>query len=461
MYDAIIIGAGMSGLAAGIRLALFDRRVCILERHSQIGGLNSFYRLRGRDFDVGLHAVTNYVPKGARQGPLVRVLRQLRLGWDEFGLAPQVGSSIVFPGARLDFGNDFDLLRSEIHRRFPRESDGLERLLAHLADYGELGQPATQCSAREVVGRFLDDPLLVEMLFCPLLFYGGAREGDMDFGQFSLLFRSVYLEGLGRPREGIRRILGALRSKYQHLGGELRLEAGVERILVKDGRVESVVLDDGTELAARCVVSSAGWRETMRLCGESGLAEKRPAGRMSFVESISVLDRQPKATGFDRTTVFFCDSERLPYRRPEGPADVRYGIVCSPDNFLYGEPLGEGIVRVAVPANYERWAGLDRDAYRREKRRWYEAMTASAVRFVPDFRAAVIDHDTFTPATIRRYTGHDAGAIYGIAAKQYDGTTHLENLFLCGTDQGLVGIVGAIISGIMMVNRHVLEKDEG
>ena len=55
-YDTIIIGAGMSGLAAGIRLAHFDQRVCILERHYTIGGLNSFYRLGGRDYDVGLHA---------------------------------------------------------------------------------------------------------------------------------------------------------------------------------------------------------------------------------------------------------------------------------------------------------------------------------------------------------------------------------------------------------------------
>ena len=45
MYDTIIIGAGMSGLAAGIRLAYYDQRVCILERHYTIGGLNSFYRL--------------------------------------------------------------------------------------------------------------------------------------------------------------------------------------------------------------------------------------------------------------------------------------------------------------------------------------------------------------------------------------------------------------------------------
>ena len=76
MYDAIIIGGGMSGLAAGIRLAYYDQRVCILERHTTIGGLNSFYRLGGRNYDVGLHAVTNFAPRGTRKGPLARLLKQ-------------------------------------------------------------------------------------------------------------------------------------------------------------------------------------------------------------------------------------------------------------------------------------------------------------------------------------------------------------------------------------------------
>ena len=66
-YDTIIIGAGMSGLAAGIRLAHFDQRVCILERHYTIGGLNSFYRMGGRDYDVGLHAMTNFARKGTKR----------------------------------------------------------------------------------------------------------------------------------------------------------------------------------------------------------------------------------------------------------------------------------------------------------------------------------------------------------------------------------------------------------
>src|SRR4026207_1541504 len=119
MYDTLIIGAGMSGLAAGIRLAYYEQRVCILERHTTIGGLNSFYRLRGRDYDVGLHAVKNYAAKGDKKGPLAKLLRQLRLAWDDFALAPQLGSMIAFPGVSLEFNNDLRLLESEIARAFP------------------------------------------------------------------------------------------------------------------------------------------------------------------------------------------------------------------------------------------------------------------------------------------------------------------------------------------------------
>jgi phytoene dehydrogenase-like protein len=458
MYDTIIIGAGMSGLAAGIRLANFERRVCILERHTTIGGLNSFYRLGGRNYDVGLHAVTNFTPKGSRRGPLARLLRQLRLGWEELSLSPQVGSQIAFPGVSLEFSNDPRLLESEIARAFPAERDNFRKLLAQVIDYDDLNLAGSAHSAREVVGRVIHDPLLVEMLFCPLLFYGGAREHDMAFGQFSIMFRSLYMEGLARPSPGVRLILKKLVRKYKQLGGELRLRTGVDRLVIEDGSVTRLVLDDGTELAARQVLSSAGWPETMRLCDPTCHAAAEP-GRVSFIESISVLDTQPRTLGLDHTIVFYNDSPEFRYERPDDLADLRSGVVCSPNNFVYEEPLTEGLVRITSLANFHRWAELDPDAYRLAKLRWYDRVVASAVRFVPDFRSAVIDTDVFTPTTIQRFTGRANGAVYGAPDKRYDGRTHLKNLFICGADQGLVGIVGAIISGITIANRHLLNDE--
>ena len=127
-YDAVIIGAGMSGLAAGIRLAYYEKSVCILERHTTIGGLNSFYRLRGRNYDVGLHAVTNYARPGTKTGPLSKVLKQLRLDGKILTCRRSDSPTVVFPDCTLRFTNDIDSLTQQIAEQFPAEIDGFRKL---------------------------------------------------------------------------------------------------------------------------------------------------------------------------------------------------------------------------------------------------------------------------------------------------------------------------------------------
>ncbi|MFT5526055.1 MAG: phytoene dehydrogenase-like protein [Pirellulaceae bacterium] len=457
MYDTVIIGAGMSGLAAGIRLAHFDQRVCILERHYTIGGLNSFYRLRGRDYDVGLHAITNFTPKGAKKGPLARLLRQLRFKWDDFALAPQIGSAIRFPNVELKFGNNIDLLLAEVAREFPLEVDNFQRLLGELIEYDDLEQSQFEISARQFVGEIIKDPLLVEMIFCPLMWYGNGREHDMDFGQFCIMFRSIFLEGLARPYKGVRLILKHLVNRFRKLGGELKLKSGVSHIRVDNDHAGGVVLDSGEEIQAKKILSSAGVIETLRLCDDITNVDVSLAGQLSFTEAMSVLDCQPKEIGHDETIVFYNDSDTFHWKKPDDElCDVRTGVICSPNNFQYDSELGDlpdGMIRITSLANFDRWNSLDEKEYQLQKLRWYDRAVESSIRFMPEFRGHVVDTDMFTPTTIRRFTWHDNGAVYGAPEKKIDGTTHLKNLFLCGTDQGYVGIVGSIVSGISMANK--------
>ncbi|MEM0927133.1 MAG: NAD(P)-binding protein, partial [Planctomycetota bacterium] len=423
-YDTIIIGAGMSGLAAGIRLAHYDQRVCILERHYTIGGLNSFYRMGGRDYDVGLHAMTNFARRGTKKGPLAKLIRQLRFRWDDFQLAEQIGSSIRFPGISLDFNNEIELLESQIAERFPSEVDGFQELQAALLDYSDMDgdDPRFMRSAREVMGEHLRDPLLIEMLLCPLMWYGNAREDDMDFGQFCIMFRACYLEGFGRPFKGVRVILKNLVRKFRGLGGELKLRSGVSKIHVDGDHAVGVVLDDGTELTGNRILSSAGSIETMRLCDDISEVDVAQAGQLSFIESISILDRMPQSFGFDRTIVFYNDSDRFHWTRPgDSLCDARTGVICSPNNYVYESEDGElpdGVLRITTLANHDRWCELGEPEYQAEKVRQYDDAVASSVRFMPDFRRYVVDTDVFTPKTIRRFTWHDNGAVYGAPDKK-------------------------------------------
>lgn len=464
-YDAIIIGAGLSGLAAGIRLAYFDKKVCVLERHTTIGGLNSFYRLRGRNHDVGLHAMTNYAPPGTRTGPLSKLLRQLRLRWEDFSLCPQIESRVVFPGKTLRFHNDFDFFEQQVAEQFPRQIDNFRALTRRIEEFDELNldQDEKALTARQVLGQHISDQLLIEMLLCPLMFYGSATARDMDFNQFVIMFKSIFREGFARPFQGVRLILKQLVRKYKSLGGELRLRAGVKRIVTDGNRATGVVLNDGTELEAKQILTSAGFVETMRLldnppAGEAISPDALQPGDVTFVESISILDRMPADLGHTNTIVFYNDCPDFHYQSPLEPCDVRSGIVCSPNNFQYPEPLAEGSIRITALANNTYWMRLPEETYVAEKRRWYERMVESAIHFVPDFRQHVIDTDVFTPRTIHKFTGHVNGCVYGAPKKHLSGRTHLDNLFICGTDQGFLGIVGSMLSGISIANLHVLKQ---
>ncbi|WP_052361984.1 FAD-dependent oxidoreductase, partial [Geminisphaera colitermitum] len=406
-YDTVIIGAGMAGLAAGIRLAHFDRRVCIFERHNAVGGLNGFYSIAGRKYDVGLHAMTNYVPPGTKGTPLGKLLRQLRIDRDEFGLCPQKRSRIAFGGGTgrggggggisLTFTNDFAVFESEVAQKFPAQIDGFRRLVGVVRSYDDVSLGAKPESAREIVRRHITDPLLEDMLFCPVMYYGSAQERDMEFGQFVIMFKALFFEGFARPFDGVRVILRVLTEKYRAAGGERRMRCGVRRIIARNGRAAALVLDDGQEITATHIISTIGARETeqlvlqgaavsrppdeaqraspsaMRRSAASGgletAAPLHPAGRLSYCETITVLDRQPAALGWgDDTIVFFNEGERFAYERPASGqlVDTRSGVICFPNNFEFGvdpatgaaRQLAEGWLRCTCLANHEAWASL-------------------------------------------------------------------------------------------------------
>jgi phytoene dehydrogenase-like protein len=471
-YDVAIIGAGMAGLAAGIRLAHFGKKVCIFERHNAVGGLNSFYSIEGRKYDVGLHAMTNFVRPGVKGTPLGKLLRQLRIEREEFALCEQKRSRVAF-GPRgetsLTFTNDFAVFESEVAAKFPAQIDGFRRLVALIKTYDDVSLGAVPESARAVVRRHVNDPLLEDMLFCPVMYYGSATEHDMEFGQFVIMFKALFLEGFARPLDGVRVILRVLLEKYREAGGERRMKCGVKQIISREGRASALLLDDGTEVTATHVISTIGAPETERLLPSHRLSpiasSPAPSGALSYCETITVLDRQPSALGWgDDTIVFFNDSAKFTYAASEQQVDVRSGVICMPNNFDFGpgRELPEGLFRCTCLASYPQWAHLPEDVYRADKARWYAEIQRSAQRFLPPLptpdalAAATLATDMFTPRTITKFTGHAGGAIYGSPVKIRDGRTSLANLYLAGTDQGFLGIVGAMLSGISMANFHIL-----
>lgn len=466
----MIIGGGLSGLAAGIRFARFGQKVLILEKHTKAGGLNSYYYRKGRMFETGLHAITNYAPPADRHAPLNRLLRQLKIPRRTLKLRQQHTSAIVFPGrASLCFSNDFRLLQEEVAKGFPDSARQFAILVAELDKYDAFS-PGPRISARKFVATFLPDQLLVEMLFCPLMFYGGSEEDDMDLSQFVILFRSILQEGFFRPEGTIKDLLNLLLHQYRDFGGEIEFATGVQEILTENNRITGVRTETGEEIGCQSLVSTAGLPETKRLftapgpaAAFSGQPADQTSGRLSFLESIYLFDKSARQQlPRDRTIIFYNLAENFAYHRPSEAVDLNSGVICFPDNFEGSRQEDVIQMRVTHLANYEKWRQAynedDGSRYRAMKTEWAKRSRKVIGKIVGNCSENIVYEDSFTPVTVERYTSRTQGAVYGSPEKIKDGRTNFKNLYIAGTDQGYLGIVGSMLSGVTMVNQHILTK---
>jgi phytoene dehydrogenase-like protein len=163
-----------------------------------------------------------------------------------------------------------------------------------------------------------------------------------------------------------------------------------------------------------------------------------------------------RARGHDAAITFFSQSEQPSWTPPQGLVGFESGVICCSDNYQTRAEPTEGLLRATLLADHDLWSGLAEAQYEAAKAEAALRLEELCARYVPDPRPETTLRDTFTPRTIRHYTAHAGGAVYGSPLRHRDGHSGIANLFLIGNDQGLVGVTGALLSGIMMANRHGL-----
>lgn len=458
----LVIGGGLSGLAAAIRAARFSSDVLLVEKHSRLGGLNSYFFRNKILFETGLHAITNYAEPENKKAPLNRLLRQLKLPRKDLSFCQQLQSEIIFRDCQsLLFSNDFELFRTEIGTKFPNAVDQFHRLLRFLDTFDPF-LPAPFRSTRKFLAEVIPDPLLIEMMLCPLMYYGSSHEQDMDLSQFAIMFRAIFQEGMFRPRETMKNFIELIDAHYQNLGGTRRLCCGVKNIMVRQNRAMGVELETGEIIECDHIVSTIGHAETFRLiAGHSVPEEQLP--RLGFIESIfHIKEPEPSLSPLpaDRTIIFFNNGNRFSYASPDNFVDFSSGVICFPANFRGLPAKAVREIRSTHLASASEWQKLAISPadYTRQKQAAAQLSVQLLENIIGSFSSNIVYVDTFTPVTIERYTSKIGGAIYGSPNKIKDGNIGFSNLFLAGTDQGFLGIIGSMLSGVSIINQHILPK---
>ena len=278
---AVVIGSGFGGLAAAVRLGARGYRVTVLERHDQPGGRARVFEDKGFVFDAGPTVIT---------APFL--FEEL---WELCGkrLRDHVTMLPVTPfyrirfddGAVFDYTGDAAAMREEVRRFCPSDVEGYERFvetsqkifdvgfekLAHVPfdSWRSMAKIVPEMVRLEsyrtvygLVSKFIkDDRLRQVMSFHPLLV------GGNPFTTTSIYTLIAYLErkwGVHFPVGGTDKLVRGLVDLIDGLGGTVRYNATVDRILVDRGRARGVRLENGEEIAADIVVSNADAATTYR-----------------------------------------------------------------------------------------------------------------------------------------------------------------------------------------------------
>jgi phytoene desaturase len=276
MPSALVIGAGVGGLATAGRLARAGFQVTVLEKTDRPGGRFSVIRRDGFSFDTGPTLLLmpeyyreTYAALGERLEDhldLERLSPNYRVHFDD-GTVIDLNSDVhrmhgelerLAPGA---FGSYLRFLE-EGHRHY---TISLDRFVGrNFRSWAEFLSPgnlpllfrlkALRTHAANTAGYFQDPRLLAAFTFQNM--YLGVSPYDA-MATYSLLQATELIDGIWFPRGGMYRVIETLSEIIKGLGVMLRTNAPVARIDVEGSRATGVTLEDGERLTGDVVVANA------------------------------------------------------------------------------------------------------------------------------------------------------------------------------------------------------------
>ncbi|MEP2639925.1 phytoene desaturase [Roseobacter sp.] len=271
---AIVIGAGLGGLAAAMRLGAKGYAVTVIDKLDVPGGRGSAIWQDGHRFDLGPTIVT--VPQLYRE-LWAACGRDFDADVTLKALTPFY--EIRWPdGTKFVAQQDTDKLRAEVVKLSPGDLAGFDKFLTDSSDrywfgFEDLGRRpmhrlldlikvlpsfvrlrADRSVYAHAARRVKDDKLRMALSFHPL-FIGGD-----PLHVTSMYILVAYLEkefGVHYAMGGLAAMAQAMAGVITDQGGSLLMETQVDEIVLRDGAVTGVRLASGLEMGADVVVSNA------------------------------------------------------------------------------------------------------------------------------------------------------------------------------------------------------------
>ena len=460
--DILVIGGGVNGLTCAAYLAKGGFRPIVLERQPAIGGgaqtseiapgfrvpllahaCGPLRRDVVDDLQLASHGLTFLSAEisvaGLGAGEPVRLYEDVRRTAADLGRL-SAHDAATWPG----FVSSVAALGRVIGTLFmstPPPIDGLAgrdlwSLLRTLRAFRSLDKQDAYRLLRwgpMAVADLVAEAFETELLRATVAADGilGTRFGPWSAGSGMVLLLRAANEAVGQPRAwfcqgGPGSIAAALERALRKLGGEIRLDTGVSRVLVENERARGVLLADGSEMRGRAVVSALEPKRTfLDLCDPIDLAPEflwrmrhyRTHGTLAKINL--ALSARPRFTGLE--------TEDLAARIRIAP-DIDY-LERAFDHSKYGQYSAEPFIELTLPSvldpslapngGHVLSAYMQFAPYHLRGTSW-EAERDSLARVAvdtieghaPGLRASIVAQQVITPLDLERTYGFTGGHIF-------------------------------------------------
>jgi all-trans-retinol 13,14-reductase len=502
-YDAIVIGSGIGGLTTAALLAKLGKRVCVLEQHYTAGGYTHSYEREGYEWDVGVHYVGEVHKPWSAIRRVFDVISDGNLEW-----APMDAryDRIVLGDKSIDYVAGREEFKAEIKLHFPGEAAAIDRYVELLSEVSAkvprffAGQALPRTlgvlysklrrywlpsyffkTTREVLEGLTQNQELIGLLTAQWGDYG-LPPAQAAFVMHAMVAKH-YITGGNYPVGGAVRIAESIIPVIEAAGGHVFTYAGVEQIIVENGRAVGVRLHKGgVELRAPQIVSCAGLIPTYtRLIPAEVAAKHRLLAPLQQVEPSAAtlclyagFKGSAAELGLPKTNYwvypsFDHDANVSAFKASaDAPMPLIYMSFPSAKDPAWDARFPNKatveIVAATLPARFAQWQGstwgkrgADYDAL---KAQLTEHLLETLYRHQPQLRGHLDFCELATPLSTEWFQWNVQGEIYGIdhTVKRFEqhwihSQTPIKGLYLTGADTVTAGVGGALMAGVLTATR--------
>ena len=437
-HPIIIIGAGIGGLSAAIRLAAAGRRVEIIEQNPQVGGKMSEIHAQGFRWDTGPSVISmRHVFE-----VLFRAANRRLEDYLQFEAVEPLTRYFYPDGTQLDISRDLSRTLEQISALHPRDAEGYLSYLAYAARLHRItgqvfiyDQPPTFASLARVspldiphvdAWRSMDSAIR-SLVRSPhlrqLLGRFATYVGASPYRAPATLNVIAHVElngGVWYPRGGIYAIARALGHLAEELGVKIHLGQPVRQIIVGDGGAQAVELADGTRRDAAAVIANVDVATVyerllpapayQRRAGQLATSEPSCSG---FILLLGVENQHPQLAHHN---IFFSSDYRREFesifQQGQPPDDPTIYVAITSKTDTADAPTGREnwFVMVNAPALDSRFD------WQRNAASYRNRVLERLATFGLDVRPHIRSEHILTPHDLQRLTGARRGALYGASS---------------------------------------------